>query len=466
MNSTEDTAKYKKKSLKENAAVKFLPHNLEAEVAILGGILIYNESLFEVNTLLSEKDFYREVHRIIYRRMLDLEKKSEPIDAVTLGNLLDRNGELQRIGGVAAIANIINAVSTSAGILSYAKIVRDHSIKRQLIFKCSEITEECFSGTDEVSTLLDKAEHRIFSIKDQQKTEDVCHLNDALNDVFSRITNTREGGLSGLPTGFDGIDELILGMQPSNLIILAARPGMGKTALALNIAHNAVKKTIEKGDPKAVLVFSLEMSKAELATRLLSLEAGINGKRLKGGNALTARETESLVDAASRLSEMPIFIDDSSAVKPLDMKAKCRRVDKENKLGLIVVDYLQLVKGDSRPDSPREQEIASVSRTLKGLAKEMNLPVLALSQLNRGNEVGNKNLRPQLSNLRESGAIEQDADIVMFIHSERDKETDLPIANAEVIIAKQRNGPTGIVNLYFQKEYTRFRTIARRDNES
>ena len=451
MNSTEDTAKYKKRSSKENAAIKTLPYNLEAEIAVFGGILIKNDSLLEVNSLLSELDFYREAHRIIYRRMLELAIKEEPIDAVTLGNLLERNGELQRVGGIATIANIINAVPSSAGILSYAKIVREHSVRRQLILKCSEITEECFSGADEVNILLDKSERNIFSIRDQQKTEEVCRLDNALKPISEWIEKgTGERGLSGLSTGFDGIDELTLGMQPSELIILAARPGMGKTALALNIAYNAVKKTIEKGKPKGTLIFSLEMSKAALATRLLSLEAGVNGKRLKGGSALTARETESLVDAASRLSEMPIFIDDSTGISPLDIKVKCRRVNKENELGLIVIDYLQLMEGSRRSDS-REQEIASISRTLKGLAKEMNVPVLALSQLNRQTEIGNKNLRPQLSNLRESGAIEQDADIVMFIHSERDKETDLPIANAEVIIAKQRNGPTGIVIYIFRR---------------
>ena len=446
------------------AAVKIPPHNLEAEVAILGGILINQACLPDVSGLLSKEDFYKEAHRIIYSRMLELEHKSEPIDAVTLGNLLERKGELQRVGGVEIIATIINAVSTSAGILSYANIVRDLSVRRQLILKCSEITEECFSGIDDVSSLLDKTESSIFSIKDQQKTDQPFPLNDALNKVFSRFTSTTgEDGITGLSTGFVDIDRLTLGMQPSDLIILAARPGMGKTALGLNIAYNAVKKTVEKGDPKAAVIFSLEMSKVALAARLLSLEAGVNGMRLRGGH-LNEREQESLIDAANRLFELPIYIDDSTGIKPLDIKAKCRRIDRENKLGIVVIDYLQLMEGIRRSDS-REQEIASISRMLKGLAKEMNIPVLALSQLNRQTEMGNKNLRPQLSNLRESGAIEQDADIVMFIHSERDKETDLPRDIAEVIIAKQRNGPTGIVKLLFQKDFTRFRTIAAGDNE-
>jgi len=447
-----------------DAAVKIPPHNLEAEVAILGGILINQDALVDVRALLSEEDFYREAHRIIYCRMLELEDKSEPIDALTLGNILEQNGEFQRIGGNETLANIVDAVSTSAGILSYAKIVRDLSIRRQLILKCSEIAEECFTGANDVSSLLDKTEHNIFSIREQQKTGEVLPLKDALIAVFSQLTTrTGEDGISGLSTGFADIDRLTLGMQPADLIILAARPGIGKTALALNIAYNAVKKTMEKDKPKASLVFSLEMSSVALVTRLLSLEAGIDGKRLRGGS-LSYRETESVKDAADRLSEMPIFIDDSAGLRPFEIKAKCRRIKKEHKieLGIVVIDYLQLMEGSRRFDS-REQEIASISRMLKGLAKEMNVPVLALSQLNRQTEIGNKNLRPQLSNLRESGAIEQDADIVMFIHSERDKETDLPIDIAEVIIAKHRNGPTGIAKLKFKKNLTRFENYTERE---
>ena len=442
------------------SALKVPPHNLEAEIAVLGGILVYPDSLSDVSSLLSDDggDFYTEAHRIIYRRMLELEAKSEPIDVVTLGNLLERKGELQKIGGVETVANIINAVSTSAGIVSYANIVRDLSIRRQLLFKCSEIAEECFSGADDTKSLLDKTEQSIFSIRDQQKSNQLISLDDAIHGVFTQLTSTvGDGGLTGMPTGFTDIDRLTLGMQPSDLLILAARPSVGKTALGLNIAYNAVKETIKRGQPKAALIFSLEMSNAALAARLLALDSEVTGLKLRGGY-LGAKDMEKLTDAASRLSEMPIFIDDSTGVKPLDIKAKCRRISKENKLGLVVIDYLQLMEGSRRSDS-REQEIASISRTLKGLAKEMNIPVLALSQLNRKSEEQNR--RPQLSDLRESGAIEQDADVIMFIHRERNQESeDIPRDITEVIIAKQRNGPTGTVKLLFQKDISRFRSLA------
>jgi len=451
-------------------AVKIPPHNLEAEVAILGGILINQNSLSEVRLLLSREDFYKEAHRIIYRRMLELDDKSEPVDAVTLGNLLDRMGELQRVGGVNTIADIINAVSTSAGIISYANIVRDLSIRRQLILKCSEIAEECFTGTDDVSSLLDKTEHSIFSIREQQKTDQLVPLSDALNGVFSRLMTIMggENDLTGLSTGFLDIDRLTLGMQPSELLILAARPSMGKTALALNIAYNAVKKTMEN-EPKAALIFSLEMAKEALVSRLLCLDSGVSGYKLKGGY-LNDREMESLKDSADRLSEMPVFIDDSNVLSPFDIKAKCRRIARENKLGLVVIDYIQLMEGSiRRSDSSREQEIASISKMLKGFAKELNIPVLALSQLNRKTEEGNR--RPQMSDLRESGALEQDADIVMFIHpkggyTKDTKESEVPRDISEVIIAKQRNGPTGIVELLFQKDFSRFKSLATRDHES
>ena len=449
------------------SALKVPPHDLEAEIAVLGGILVYPDSLSDVSSLLSDDggDFYTEAHRIIYRRMLELEAKSEPIDVVTLGNLLERKGELQKIGGVETVANIINAVSTSAGIVSYANIVRDLSIRRQLLFKCSEIAEECFSGTDDTKSLLDKTENSILSIKDQEKTNSIIPLKEPILKVFDIMTKgSGDDGSSTMFTGFKKIDELTFGMQPSDLIILAARPGMGKTALGLNIAYNAVKETIKRGQPKAALIFSLEMSNAALAARLLALDSEVSSSKFKKDYNIGATDMDKLTDAAGRLSEMPIFIDDSSGVQPLDIKAKCRRLSRDNDIGLVVIDYLQLMTINRKTDN-REQEIAFISRTLKGLAKEMNIPVLALSQLNRKSEEQRR--RPQLSDMRESGAIEQDADIIMIINSgekKSDKEDDeytqsIPREIVEVIIAKHRNGPTGLARLVFHKDISRFRSF-------
>ena len=440
-------------------AVKVPPHNMDAEQSILAGILINNDAMNQVMDILSPDDFYREAHLTLFEGMADLYNNNEPIDLITLSQYLKGKNLLEKAGGAEYLASLVDAVSTSAGIQYHAQIVRELSVRRKLINQCSIISESCFQGWQETDELLDQAEQSIFDIAEQKIGEGFFTLEEVIKGSFKKLESVaeHEGFVTGVPTDFRDFDRLTAGLQPSDLIIIAGRPSMGKTALALNIGYNAAVKT-----KKAVAVFSLEMSQLHLGMRLLGFHSGINATKLRTG-FLKDTDWMKLTESANTLSELPIFIDDTSGLSVLEMKAKCRRLLKKRDLGLVIIDYLQLVQGRRSAES-RQLEISEISRSLKALAKDMNVPVLALSQLNRKVE-DRPNKKPQLSDLRESGAIEQDADVIAFIYRDElyNPTTEENKNVAEIILAKQRNGPTGFFKLQFQQEFTRFRDYAEED---
>ncbi|MBU0734291.1 MAG: replicative DNA helicase [Proteobacteria bacterium] len=447
---------------KEKAPISYLkvpPHNVEAEQAILGGILINNDAMNQIADILSHDDFYREAHDALYEGMVQLYNRAEPIDIITLSEVLAKKKSLEKVGGTDYLALLVQAVSTSAGIVYYAEIVRNLAVRRRLISQCSTISELCFQVEESTEDLLDAAEQSIFDIAEAQKREGFQSLKQVIDGSFKKLESAAEfeGYVTGVPTGFEQLDRLTAGLQPSDLIIIAGRPSMGKTALALNIGYNAAKKT-----GNAVAVFSLEMSRQQLGIRLLGFDSGIDATKLRTGS-LRADDWPRLTESADRLSELPIFIDDSSAISVLEMKAKCRRLKKRSDVALVIVDYMQLIYGRRSAES-RQLEMSEISRSLKGLAKDLDVPVVALSQLNRKVE-DRPNKRPQLADLRESGAIEQDADVIVFIYRDEiynpNSEENRNIA--EIIIGKQRNGPTGSFKLTFQKELTRFRNYTQED---
>lgn len=432
--------------------LKVPPHNLDAEEAILGGILINNEAMNQIVDILASDDFYREANMHLFEGMVSLYNKGEPIDIITLSQHLAKKKLQEKAGGRDYPAALAEGVSTSAGIVYHAEIVKSLSIRRRLINQCSSISEACFQEWENTEDLLEIAEQSVFEIAEEQVRDGFETMKDIVKDSFKKLESTaaHDGFVTGVPTGFMDFDRLTAGLQPSELIIIAGRPSMGKTAFALNIGYNAAKKT-----KKGIAVFSLEMSKQQLGIRLLGFDAGIDASKLRTGN-LRGKEWESLTHAANRLSELPIFIDDNSGISVLGMKAKCRRLKKQNDLTLVIVDYLQLIQGRKSAES-RQLEMSEISRSLKAMAKDLNVPVIALSQLNRKVE-DRPNKRPQLSDLRESGAIEQDADVIAFIYRDEmynpDSEENRNLA--EITVGKQRNGPTGKFNLTFRKELTAF----------
>jgi len=450
------------RSKKESPSrLKVPPHNLEAEQAILGGILINNEALHQVIEILSPGSFYREAHAILFEAMLELYHLDEPIDIITLSQSLNRKNLMQKVGGTEYLGSLVEAVSTSAGIAYHAEIVQRLYVRRELINQCSNISDSCFQEWERTEDLLEMAEQSIFDIAESQIRTGFQSLKDVITGSFKKLESTEalEGYVTGIPTGFTDLDRLTAGFQPSDLIIIAGRPSMGKTALALNIAYNAAQKT-----SRGVGVFSLEMSKQQLGLRLLGFDSGVNATKLRTGR-LREKEWGLLTESANRLAELPIFVDDMSGIGVLEMKAKCRRLRKQHDMALIVVDYLQLVQGRKSAES-RQLEISEISRMLKALAKDLNVPVVALSQLNRKVE-DRPNKRPQLADLRESGAIEQDADVIAFIYRDEvyNPTTEDNRNIAEIIVAKQRNGPTGYFKLTFLREQTRFADHRKEDSE-
>jgi len=441
------------------SAMKVPPQNVEAEQAVLAGVLINNEALNQILDILSPEDFYREAHILVFEAMVGLYNDNEPVDLITLSHLLQEKGQLEKVGGMGYLASLVDAVSTSAGIVYHAEIVRDLAVRRKLIAECSVISENCFQNWRPTDELLDLAEQSIFEIAEDKIRESFVTLDGVVKETFKKLESMaeHEGFITGVPTGFKDLDRYTAGLQPSDLVIIAGRPSTGKTALALNIGYNAAQET-----KKGVAVFSLEMSKLQLGMRLLGFHAGIDATRLRTG---FLRDTDwvRLTESANHLSELPIFIDDTSWLSVLEMKAKCRRLMKKMDLTLVVIDYLQLVQGRRSAES-RQMEISEISRSLKALAKDLNVPVIALSQLNRKVE-DRPNKRPQLSDLRESGAIEQDADVIAFIYRDElyHPTTEENRNVAEIILAKQRNGPTGFFKLTFQKELTRFRDYMEED---
>jgi replicative DNA helicase len=439
---------------------KVPPQNLEAESSVLGGILLENDAVNLVLELLRPEDFYRESHRKIFRAMIELTDRSEPVDVITLSECLKNRGDLEAVGGSAYLASLNDFVPTAANISYYARIVREKSILRHLINAATDVATKGYEGRDNVEELLDSAEKAIFDITEQRIKGSFVKVGDMMKDSIKMVEKLfeRKTMITGVPTGFKDVDTKTAGLQPSDLIIVAARPGMGKTAFSLNIASHAAFSGY------GVAIFSLEMAKEQLALRLLCSEARVDNSKVRTGY-LSDRDFPKLATAAGKLHDAPIYIDDTPAISVLELRAKARRIarDREKKLGLIIIDYLQLMRGTGAAQN-REQEISEISRSLKALAKELTVPVLAVSQLNRRVEDRNDKT-PQLSDLRESGAIEQDADVIAFIYREAAYNPKSDDNTATVTIAKQRNGPTGEINLTFLREFTRFEDYTGRNEE-
>lgn len=434
------------------------PQNLEAEKAVLGGVLLKNSVLFSLIDLVNEDDFYSPVHKTIFQAFLDLSRKNSAIDLVTLADELAKAGRLEEVGGPLYLAELAGSTVGAANALHHARIVREKSVQRRLIGAASDIITRCFEASQDVNQLLDESEQAIFAIADAKTVQGAKSSKELVATVFEQIEQRMESKelVTGVPTGYYQFDEYTAGLQPSDLIIIAGRPSMGKTAFALNVA---MRSSAMHGVPTAI--FSLEMSMEQLMQRMLCSWAKVDLSHLRRGR-LDDGDWARLYEAANHLSPAPIFIDDTPALTTMEMRARCRRLKAEHGLGLIVVDYLQLMRASRNIDS-REQEISEISRSLKALAKELHVPVVALSQLNRKVEE-RSDKRPMMSDLRESGAIEQDADVIIFLYraaAYKRKEELTPEDNvAEVIIGKQRNGPTGMVKLTFFKEFTAFENLS------
>ncbi|RJP60560.1 MAG: replicative DNA helicase [Deltaproteobacteria bacterium] len=442
---------------KELSQFKLPPQNIEAEQSILGGILLDNEVFHRVLEVLNEEDFYHAAHRKVFLSMIELYENNEPVDLITLTNALKNKNQLDEIRGVSYLTSLVDSIPTTANISYYAKIVKEKSILRRLINKTAEIASMSYDSTGDVDEVLDQAERAIFEISENKIKPSFYSIKEMIKHSFKTIERLYEKKelITGVPTGFEGIDRFTSGFQLSDLVIIAGRPSMGKTSFALNIAQYAA---IEASVP--VGIFSLEMSKEQLSLRMLCSEAKVDAQRLRTG-FLSESDWPKLTRAVGSLSEAPIFVDDTPALSILEMRAKARRLKSEKGLGLIIVDYLQLMRGRVNVER-REQEISEISRSLKALAKELNLPVVALSQLNRRVEERHDK-RPQLADLRESGAIEQDADVIIFIYRDEiynKSEDNENKGNAEIIIGKQRNGPIGMTKLAFIDKFATFENLA------
>lgn len=433
------------------------PQDLDAERAVLGSILIHNDAVFTALEELTAEDFYKPAHKLVFASMEELAKKSEPVDTITLSALLKTKGELEAAGGLAALVSLSTTVPTAANIKYYSDIVRRKSTLRKLIGAATGIASAAYEAQDP-DGVVDEAEKKIFDVCSSRSRQGMTRINKVVTDAFRRIERLAEQkrDITGVSTGITELDSMTAGLQPSDLIIVAGRPAMGKTSFAVGMGmHAAVQNNVP------VAVFSLEMSKEQLVIRMLCSEGRINSGRMRTG-FLTEEDWPKLARAAGKLSEAPVFIDDTGSISVLEVRSKCRRLAAESGLGLVIVDYLQLMKGSSSTQS-REQEISEISRGLKSLAKELNVPVVALSQLNRGLEQ-RQDKRPVLSDLRESGAIEQDADIIMFVYRDEVYNPDTAERGiAEIIIGKQRNGPIGAARSKFFHEYTRFDNLAPED---
>lgn len=435
------------------------PQNIEAEQAVLGTVLIQDKALLKVIDLLQPGDFYRDAHKTIYAAMMALFDKHEPHDLITVTGLLSDQNKLEDVGGAAYLASLTDIIPFTGTLVHHARIIRKKSILRRLIQTSTEVAARCYDAQDDIDTLVDEAEKTIFEIAHSKKGEGFQPMSSVVPKAFDRINRLfdKQEHITGVATGYDELDRITAGLQPAEMIILAARPSMGKTALAMNIVQHAAM--IGK---VPVAVFSLEMSVESLALRMLCSLGPIDSQRIRTGRLIDS-DWPKLTRATGMLSEAPIYIDDTPGLTVLEMRAKARRLKSEQDLGLIVVDYLQLMQGKSSSEN-RAQEISDISRSLKAMAKELNVPVLALSQLNRSLE-NRTDKRPQLADLRESGAIEQDADVIMFIY--RDEVYNRAEGNpnrglAEIIVGKQRNGPTGVIKLSFLGEYTRFENYSNR----
>ena len=442
---------------------KLPPQNLEAEQSVLGGVLIENEAVNKVMEILHGEDFYRDAHRKIFNALITLSERDEPADLITLTNELRKANQLDSVGGASYVASLIDSVPTAANIEYYAKIVREKAILRKLIETSTDIITQSYEDRGDVESFLDEAERAIFEISERRVKPSFYSIRDIVKESFKTIERLFEKKefVTGVPSGFKELDRLTAGFHASDLIIVAGRPSMGKTALCLNLAQYAA---IEKRVP--VAIFSLEMSKEQLVIRMLCSEAQVEGTRLRTG-FLMESDWPKLTLAAGNVSDAPIFIDDTAAMSVLELRAKARRLKGEHGLGMVIIDYLQLMKGRTRVES-RQQEISEISRSLKALAKELTIPVIAVSQLSRKTEERTGN-RPQLSDLRESGAIEQDADLILFLYRDEiyNRSEENPNKGvAEVIIGKQRNGPIGLIKLAFFDKFTTFKELYKGEAEN
>lgn len=440
------------------------PQNVEAEQSVLGSLMIDKNAIIKVGDLITPEDFYKDSHNKIYKAMLYLYEHHEPIDLLSLSNRLKETGELKQVGEQSYLASLTNIVPTAANIIHYAKIVEKKAVLRRLIDNASQIVAEAYDETEEVERTLDEAEQKIFSVSKKHIRQDFTPIKPVLEEAFDRIDelHKNKGKMRGVPTGFTDLDNILSGLQESNLVILGARPSVGKSSLAMDLArHAAVKEKVPVG------IFSLEMSKGEVIDRLICAEANIDLWKLRTGRLSSSGENDDfskIGHAMGILSEAPIFIDDAATINVMAMRTMARRLQSEHGLGMIIVDYLQLIEGKGDPNN-RVQEVSEISRSLKGLARELNIPIIALSQLSRGIE-SRTDQRPKLSDLRESGSIEQDADVVLFIYREDKTKADSENKNiAEILVAKHRNGPIGSVKLFFNEQCTSFKNLDKRHGE-
>ena len=432
------------------------PHDLDAEASLLGAMVVSPNAIPIATELLVEEDFYRTTHRVIFRVIREMYAVGKEVDTITLSAALEHCGELEHVGGKDFVHTLVDIVPAAANVRQYADIVRETSVLRQLINVGNEIAELGYEHPDEARVLLDTCEQKVFAISQHRTSADFDAMGDMIKSTFERIDLIREGlQLSGIPSGFADIDKTTGGFQPSNLIVLAARPGVGKTSLALNIAHN-----IGLTGKASVAIFSLEMSKQEISERMLCSAARVASHRLRSGQTLPNDDYYKLVTVAGELEKAPIWVDDTAGINVFELRAKARRLQAKHALSLVIVDYLQLMSGDSRAEN-RQQEVSNISRSMKQLARELDVPVIAVSQLNRSPEA-RADREPQLADLRESGAIEQDADMVVFLYEDPSDPASKGVIKLK--IAKHRNGPTGLVRLGFVRDYTKFRTLSQAED--
>ena len=442
-----------------SGALTGLPSNIEAERSVLGSILLENESLHLAIEHMRAEHFFREPHQLIFQAMCDLYAKAAPIEVVSIAEILRVEGNLEKVGGELYMSSLMESVTSTKTVEYYAKMLREKAVARELITAAQEVVAVGLSQNSDTATIMDQAEQTLMKALDDKAGNTTVSIKEGLKETLEKLNQVRnrtEGGLTGTTTGFKALDSITMGLQDTDLIVLAARPAMGKTAFSLNVALNAARSGA------GVLLFSLEMGVDQLVQRLLAIESGVELTKIRGG-FLGAAEWPQLAHGAQKLSELNIFIDETPAINPMEVRSRARKLYREGKLDLLIIDYLQLMSTSRRIDS-REQQISEISRSLKGLAKELHIPVIALSQLNRSLE-NRADKRPQLSDLRESGAIEQDADIIMFVYRDEIYHPNTDQKNlAEIIIGKHRNGPTDTIKLHFDGPQTRFRTLQYGEN--
>ncbi|NLC30581.1 MAG: replicative DNA helicase [Candidatus Moranbacteria bacterium] len=445
----------------KNETVRIPPNNVEAEQSILGSLMLDKDAIVKIADFLLPIDFYQDKHRTIFEAMLALYENREPIDVLSISNKLDETNKLEDIGGSSYIASLVNIVPSASHVIHYAKVVQKKAMLRRLISAADQIVEMGYSGNEDVERILDEAEQRIFKVSQKYLKQDFVPIKSILENAFNRIDELHrdDGSLRGVPSGFIDLDKVLAGFQKSDLVILAARPSIGKTTLALDIARQVgVQAKVPVG------IFSLEMSSDQLIDRMLAAQAGIDLWRLRTGKLRSSgpeNDFEKLNEAMGILSEAPIYIDDTASANIMEMRTMARRLQTEHNLGLIIIDYLQLMEGRKMSGDNRVQEISEISRALKQLARELNIPIIALSQLSRQVESRSPQI-PKLSDLRESGSIEQDADVVMMLYREDREKPDTPNKQiVDVIVAKHRNGPLGKASLYFEEQSTTFKNLER-----